>query len=125
MLFHRGKGDVVGFGKPLVEYTMYVGTNDKDTYQLEMSLDDARDIVHQTMMDYFSDGFTMYEAKGAWRDEHKAITLECTFVCILEQAKKVKVYNAADELINKLNQNTILIVANAIHTVDFYQGSAK
>ena len=42
-----------------VEYTMYVGTNDKDTYQLEMPLDEARDIVHNTMMDHFSDGFTM------------------------------------------------------------------
>ena len=106
-----------------VEYTMYVGTNDKDTYQLEMPLDEARDIVHNTMMDHFSDGFTMYDAKGVWRDEHNVVTLEYTFVCVLEHADKTEVYKAADELIVKLNQNTILVVSNSVSNVDFYTGS--
>ena len=107
---------------PQTEYTMYVGTNDKETYQLEMPLEDAKDIVHNTMMDHFSDGFTMYEARGVWRDEQGVVTLEYTFVCILEHADKKEVYKAADELIEALNQSTILIVANAVNAVDFYQG---
>ena len=106
-----------------IEYTMYVGTNDKDTYQLEMTLDDARAIVHNTMMDHFSDGFTMYDANGVWRDENNVVTLEYTFVCILEHAEKSEVYKAADELIVKLNQNTILVVSNSVSKVDFYTGS--
>jgi len=109
--------------KQEIEYTMYIGTNDKDTYQLEMSLDDARSIVHNTMMDHFSDGFTMYEANGVWRDEYNVITLEYTFVCILEHVDKTEVYKAADELIAQLNQNTILIVSNSVSKVDFYRGS--
>ena len=109
--------------KQEIEYTMYIGTNDKETYQLEMPLEDARAIVHNTMMDHFSDGFTMYDAKGVWRDEFNVVTLEYTFVCILEHADKTEVYKAADELIVKLNQNTILVVANSVSKVDFYRGS--
>ena len=106
-----------------IEYAMYVGTNDKDTYQLEMPLEEARSIVHNTMMDHFSDGFTMYDAKGVWRDENHVITLEYSFVCIVEHADKTEVYKAADELITKLNQSTILVVSNSVSKVDFYTGS--
>ena len=105
------------------EYALYVGTNDKNTYQLEMPLEEARSIVHNKMMDYFSDGFTMYDAKGVWRDENNVVTLEYSFVCIVEGAAKTEVYKVADELIVALNQSTILIVANAAHSVDFYTGA--
>lgn len=104
------------------EYTMYIGTNDKDTYEIVMPIPDARAVVHNTMMDHFSDGFTMYEANGVWRDEHNVVTLEYTFVCVLESVKKKEVYKAADELLVKLNQSTILVVENAAHSVNFYQG---
>lgn len=106
-----------------IEYTMYVGTNDKETYKLEMPLEEARSIVHNTMMDHFSDGFTMYDAKGVWRDEDKVITLEYSFVCVIEYANRTEVYKAADELIVKLNQSTILVVSNSVSKVDFYTGS--
>lgn len=109
--------------KQEIEYTMYVGTNDKETYQLEMPLEEARSIIHNTMMDHFSDGFTMYDASGVWRDEKNVVTLEYSFVCVLEYADKAEVYKAADELIEKLNQSTILVVANSVSKVDFYTGS--
>lgn len=108
-----------------IEYTMYVGTNDKDTYQMEMGMDEARSIVHNALMDHFPDGFTMYEANGVWRDEKRVITLEYTFVCVLEKVERKEVYQVADELIRALNQSTILIVSNAVSQVDFYTGSAK
>ena len=107
----------------LNEYTMYIGTNDKDTYQLEMPLEDARNIVQNKLMDHFPDGFTMYDAKGVWRDENKVITLEYSFVCVIETTEKAEVYKVADELIVALNQNTILIVTNAVQSIDFYTGA--
>ncbi len=109
--------------KQEIEYTLYVGTNDKETYQLEMPLEEARSIIHNTMMDHFSDGFTMYDASGVWRDEKNVVTLEYSFICVLEYADKVEVYKAADELLEKLNQSTILVVANSVSKVDFYTGS--
>ena len=105
------------------EYLMYVGTNDKETYRLEMPLEEAKNIIYNTMMDHFSDGFTMHDAQGVWRDEKKVVTLEYSFVCIVETPNKAEVYKAADELIVALNQSTILIVANAAHSVDFYTGA--
>ena len=104
------------------EYTMYVGTNDKATYQLEMTRQEARDIVHNRMMDHFPNGFTLYEADGVWRDDQNVVTLEYTLVCIVETEKRDEVYKVADELLVALNQSTILIVANAVHSVDFYTG---
>ena len=109
--------------EPEIEYTLYIGTNDKDTFKLEMTLDEARNIVYNTMLDYFSDGFTMSDANGVWKDENDTITLEYTFICIIEHADKSEVYKVADELIEKLNQNTILIVSNYVESVDFYSGN--
>ena len=105
------------------EYVMYVGTNDKETYKLEMPIEEAKNIVYNTMMDHFADGFTMYDANGVWRDENKVVTLEYSFVCVVENAPKSEVFKAADELIVKLNQNTILITSNALNAIDFYTGA--
>ena len=109
--------------KQNTEYTMYIGTNDKDTFQLEIPLEEAQDIVFDTMMNYFPDGFTMYNANGVWKDETNAVTIEYTFVCIIENANKEDIYEAANELIKKLDQNSILIVSNNVEKVDFYTGT--
>lgn len=105
-----------------LEYTIYIGTNDKDTFQLEIPLDEARSIIYNTMINYFSDGFTMHDANGVWKDENDDITLEYTFVCIIENADIDEIHKAADELILKLDQNSILIVSNRVKKVDFYTG---
>ena len=105
------------------EYTMYIGTNDKDTFQLEIPLEEAQEIVFDTMMNYFPDGFTMYNASGVWKDETNAVTIEYTFVCIIENADKEDIYKAANELIKKLDQNSILIVSNNVEKIDFYTGT--
>ena len=106
----------------LHQYTMYVGTNDKETYQMEMSKAEAETIVYNRMMNHFSDGFTMYEADGVWRDENNVVTHELTFVCIVIQPSATEVYKAADELIVALNQNTILITSSTNTKIDFYTG---
>ena len=105
------------------EYTMYIGTNDKDTFQLEIPLEEAQEIVFDTMMNYFPDGFTMYNASGVWKDETNSVTIEYTFVCIIENAEKEDIYKAANELIKKLDQNSILIVSDNVEKVDFYTGT--
>ena len=106
----------------LHQYTMYVGTNDKDTYQCEIGIDAAKELVYGIMMDHFSDGFTMYEADGVWRDEDGVVTHETTFVCIVVQPNSIEVYKAADALIVALNQSTILITSSTNTQIDFYTG---
>ncbi|MBR0377646.1 MAG: hypothetical protein IJI04_04430 [Lachnospiraceae bacterium] len=50
------------------QYVMYVGTNDKDTYQPEHTNEEARDIVDEICLKYF-EGYTLQEAIGSWVDE--------------------------------------------------------
>ena len=97
---------------------MYVGTNDKDTYQPEHSQEEAREIVDQVCLKYL-EGYTLQEATGAWTDETGQITHEYTLVCYFDDADKATVYRAADEVIEALNQNTVLIEEDEI-SIEFY-----
>ena len=103
-----------------VQYVMYVGTNDKDTYKMEMSQEEARNIVDTVCLKYF-EGYTLQDATGAWTDETGTITHEYTLVCYFDGADKTTVYQAADDVIKALNQNTVLIEENEI-TMDYYGG---
>ena len=107
-------------GSESIQYVMYVGTNDKDTYQPEHSEEEAREIVDQICLRYF-DGYTLQDATGSWTDEKNNITHEYTLVCYFDGAKKETVYQAADEIIKELNQNTVLIEEDAIQT-EYYSG---
>ena len=90
-----------------IQYVMYIGTNDKDTYQPEHSQEEAREIVDQVCLKYF-EGYTQ-------------ITHEYTLVCYFDDADKATVYRAADEVIEALNQNTVLIEEDEI-SIEFYGG---
>lgn len=101
-----------------VQYVMYVGTNDKDTYEPKYSEKEARDIVDGVCLKYF-DGYTLQEATGSWTDEKNNITHEYTLVCYSDGAEKDMVYKAADDIIDALNQNTVLIEENNIN-MEYY-----
>lgn len=103
-----------------MQYVMYIGTNDKDTYQLEMTAEEAKNIVDEVCLKYF-EGYTLQEAIGAWTDEKKNITHEYTLVCYFDGADKENVYKAADELIEKLNQGAVLIEQDTIN-IEYYSG---
>ena len=119
LLTHTGAAKEAAAGKS-AQYVMYVGTNDKDTYQPEHSQEEARDIVDQVCLKYF-EGYTLQDATGAWTDETGRITHEYTLVCYFDGVDKAKVYQAADEVIKALNQNTVLIEEKEI-SLDYYGG---
>ena len=103
-----------------LQYVMYVGTNDKDTYKLEHTKEEAMEIVDEICLKYF-EGYTPQEATGSWTDEKDNITHEYTIVCYFDGADKNTVYQAADEIIEALNQNTVLIEQDEIRT-EYYSG---
>ena len=103
------------------QYVMYVGTNDKDTYKAEVSSEEAKKIVDETCLKYF-EGYTLQEARGAWTDGKNNLTHEYTLVCYFDDADINMVHKAADELITKLNQNSILIEKDMIE-MEFYSNS--
>ena len=104
----------------IVQYVVYIGTNDTDTYEPKYSAEDAKDIVDKICLKYF-EGYTLQEATGCWIDEKSNVTHEYTIVCYFDGADKETVYKAADEIIVALNQNTLLIESSTVK-IDYYSG---
>ncbi len=108
-------------GDIATQYVLYVGTNDKDTYKPEHTNEEAMNIVDQICLKYFS-GYTLQEATGSWTDETGTPTHEYTLVCYFDAADEKTVYEAADEIIKELNQNTVLIEKTEIE-MEYYGGA--
>lgn len=94
-------------------YTLYIGTNDKDTYTQEISLEEARDMVNEICVKYV-DGYTMQEANGGWVDETGTLTQEDTLVYRLMDVDEDQVISIMNEVLVALNQNSILVEKNEV-----------
>ncbi len=105
------------------KYTLYIGTNDKDTYKPVMEFDKCIEKVTEICVKY-TDGCTIYEANGYWKDEKGEITKEQTIVAILEDITLETVHKVCDDVIVALNQNSILIETSYVGTT-FYSTPSK
>ncbi len=106
------------------KYTLYIGTNDKDTYKLEIPFEECMTRVTQICVKHTS-GCTIYEATGYWMDDNNNITTERTIAVILEDISKDTVYKICDEVIVSLNQNSILIETGTIKNNYYSTSSTK
>ena len=97
------------------QYVMYIGTNDKDTYEQIIPTDDAKAIVDGICFKYL-EGYTIQDAIGSWVDEKGLPTHENTIVCYFDGTDQETVHKIADEVIVALNQNSVLIEEDQIHT---------
>ena len=103
-----------------IQYVMYVGTNDKDTYEQIIPTEEAKAMIDAICYKYL-DGYTLQDAVGSWADETGTPTHENTIVCYFDDADEKTVYSIADEIIKALNQNTVLIEKGTVN-IDFYGG---
>ena len=120
-LFMTAKTESASNTELTPQYVMYIGTNDKDTYQPEHTEEEALEIVDNICLKYFG-GYTLQEATGSWTDEKENKTHEYTIVCYFDDAAEETVHQAADEIIDALNQNTILIEHQDIQ-MEYYSGT--
>lgn len=90
-------------------YRLYVGTNDKDTYQLEIPLEEQKAILLDIISKY-TGGVTIYEATGYWVDETDTMTIEKTFVCEFFDTPEELLEKVVAEICVELNQNSVPIV---------------
>ena len=67
------------------KYIMYVGTNDKDTYEPVLPFDEARELANNICAQYVS-GFTQMDARGGWLDDNGILTQEDTLIYIFFDA---------------------------------------
>ena len=102
------------------QYVMYLGTNDKDTYEPYGTPEEAKAKVDEVLTKHF-DGFTIQDAMGGWTNEGGTVDHEYTVVILLSDTTLEKVHAAADDLIRTFNQSSILIQSNETRT-EFYSG---
>ncbi len=90
------------------KFTMYIGTNDKDTYRREIPLEECRRRI-DSICNKYVDGFSAGEMRGKWVDETGFFMEEDTFVYVFYDASDEAMKKIMDDVIVELNQNTILI----------------
>ena len=104
-----------------IQYVVYLGTNDKDTYEPFGTADEAKAAVDAVLTKHF-EGFTIQEANGGWTNENGTVDHEYTLVILLSDTTLEQVHAAADDLIRAFNQSSVLIQANET-TTEFYSGT--
>ncbi len=104
-----------------IQYVMYLGTNDKDTYEPYGTPEVSKAKVDEVLSKYF-EGFTIQEANGGWTADDGTVFHEYTIVILLSDTTSDKVHEAAADLIKEFNQSSVLIQENKT-TTEFYSGS--
>ena len=103
------------------QYVMYLGTNDKDTGKPVFTQEEAKEAAREILMSHFG-GYTLQEAYGGWIDEEGKECQEYTLAIYLSDTTLDEVHAAADELVEKFNQSSVLIQTNPTQT-EFYSGA--
>ena len=102
------------------KYTMYIGLNDKVTYQQLISDDEAQKLISEICLKYV-DGYTFSKRQGAYKNEKGVVTLESSLVYEFYSVTDEMIRNIMDEALVKLNQNSILIEKTKVN-YQFYEG---
>lgn len=113
-------GSILNFGSSEIQYILYIGTNDKNTYEQIIPTEEAVEIVNAICTKYIG-GYTMYHAKGGWVDEKDILTQENTLVYTIANADESDIIDIMNEILTALNQNSILVERRGISSV-FYRG---
>jgi hypothetical protein len=100
-------------------YTLYIGLNDKDSYEQIIPTETAQSIVNEISAKDV-DGYTSDEAKGAWFDESDVLTEESTLVYTFIDVEESAVVAIMDEVLAALNQNSILLEKNSVLRLYYY-----
>ena len=104
------------------EYVLFVGLNDKDTRKQEISDDEAIATIKRVLKKYI-DGYSLVNAQGALIDDSGYEINENTIVCYVNGVNEKTIHSIADELIEVLNQESILIKKN-LTSSEYYKGKA-
>ena len=98
--------------------TMYIGLNDKDTKQQEITTLDAYKIATNVFIEY-TGGATIYESKGVYTHNDGTIVVENTLVCIVFSDDQDAIKKAASALKVAFNQEAIAIESTETNSIFF------
>ena len=103
------------------EYWMYISLNDRDTYQQEITTDEAK-VRLSSIFAHHVDRYTMFEASGSWVDEQGVLTEELTLVCVFREATEEQMQAIMEEVLVDFNQNAVLLERRSSDAA-FYGGN--
>ena len=91
-----------------LKYTLYIGLNDKDTYEQLISTEDALEKANVIVAKH-AGGYTQMIAKGGWTNDDGTMGHENTMVYILYDIDEASLKAMLDELLKEFNQSSILV----------------
>ena len=104
------------------KYTMYLGTNDKDTLIQEIPTEKIREEMHEICMKYV-DGYTVTAAEGYYRDKDNNISYETSLIYVFIGTDIQAIRKIMDEALVKFNQGSILLEENNVKSI-FYSSAS-
>ena len=105
------------------KYTIYLGTNDKDTLKQEIPTETIKEQMHEICIKYV-DGYTLSIADGFYRDDDGNITHEISLVYVFIDVPLDSIQKIMDEALIKFNQGSILLEESKGRST-FYSGNKR
>lgn len=102
------------------KYTMYLGTNDKDSGVQEIPTEAIKAQMHEICMKYV-DGYTVSEMEGFYRGDNGEVAHEVSLVYVFIDAPIDAIQKIMDEALVKFNQSSILLEESKVRST-FYSG---
>lgn len=100
------------------KYTLYIGLNDKDTKNQEITTLDAYKIATNIFVEY-TGGATIYESKGIYTHNDGTIVIENTLVCLVFSDDNDSIKKAAAALKTAFNQESVIIESTETNSIFF------
>ena len=103
------------------KYTMYLGTNDKDTQKREIPIKEIQEQMHEICMKHV-DGYTLTVADGYFKDSNGKTYREIALVYVFIDTPLDSIQKVMDEALIKFNQSSILLEESTGKSI-FYSGA--
>ena len=104
-----------------LKYTLYIGLNDKDTYEQIISTEDAIEKANVIVAKH-AGGYTQMTARGGWTNDDGTMGHENTMVYIIYDIDEASLKALLDELLKEFNQGAILVEKDDTPHI-YYSGS--
>ncbi|MBR1806055.1 MAG: DUF3574 domain-containing protein [Selenomonadaceae bacterium] len=120
------KNDISSLGSPVSKqekFTLYLGTNDKDTLKQEIPTETIREQMHEICIKYV-DGYTVWAVDGYYRDDGGNIIHERSLVYVFIDTPIDSIKKIMDAALIKFNQESILLEDSKGRSV-FYRGNKR
>ena len=94
--------------EPGDKYTLYLGLNDKDTYEQIISTEDALEKANLICAKH-AGGYTQLSARGGWTNDDGSLGHENTIVYVVYDISEENLKAMLDEFLKEFNQSSVLV----------------